>query len=168
MLDFDLAALYEVPTKRLKEQVRRNIQRFPDDFMFELSEPEWRELVANCDRFPETMKHSSVPPFAFTEHGVTMLASVLRSETAVKISIQVVRAFVAMRQLLMSNTIVTAELAEIRAKLALLEHTDEETLEALNDLSEDLRRDIDNIYTAIAELSIKKPATPRAPIGYKK
>ena len=68
MFDFDLAEMYNVLTKRLKEQVRRNIVRFPDDFMFELTKNEWNELVANCDRLPENIKHSSVTPFAFTEN----------------------------------------------------------------------------------------------------
>lgn len=67
MLDFDLAEMYDVQTKRLKEQVRRNIERFPPDFMFELTKNEWTELVANCDQLPENLKHSTVTPFAFTE-----------------------------------------------------------------------------------------------------
>lgn len=67
MLDFDLASLYQVETKRLKEQVKRNIERFPDDFMFILTQNEWTELVANCDQLPKTLKHSYIKPSAFTE-----------------------------------------------------------------------------------------------------
>ena len=78
MLDRDLAELYGVETKRLNEQVKRNLERFPSTFMFPLSKSEMVELVANCDRF-RTMKHSSVPMTAFTEHGILMLASVLKS-----------------------------------------------------------------------------------------
>lgn len=83
MIDSDLAILYDVPTKRLKEQVKRNIGRFPEDFMFELTKIEKDELVANCDRLAN-LKHSSVNPLAFTEQGVSMLSSVLRSEKANK------------------------------------------------------------------------------------
>ena len=73
MIDYDLAILYNVPTKRLKEQVRRNIQRFPDDFMFALTQDEKDQLVANCDRL-QTLKHSSILPMVFTEQGVAMLS----------------------------------------------------------------------------------------------
>jgi hypothetical protein len=92
MLDRDLAELYGVPTKRLNEQVKRNAKRFPSDFMFLLTKGEMRELVANCDRFSK-MKHSSVPMTAFSEHGIIMLASVLKSGMAIKASIRVVHAF---------------------------------------------------------------------------
>ena len=85
MLDFDLAEMYGVPTKALKQAVKRNMKRFPSDFMFELTKNEWKELVTNCYHMPETMKHSYIPPFAFTEHGVTMLSSVLRSDIAIEV-----------------------------------------------------------------------------------
>ena len=101
MLDRDLAELYGVPTKRLNEQVRRNAERFPSDFMFVLSKNEMTELVANCDRFVK-MKHSSVPMTAFTEHGIIMLASVLKSGIAIEASIRITHAFVAMRRTLAS------------------------------------------------------------------
>jgi hypothetical protein len=99
MLDTDLAEIYGVSTKRLNEQVRRNPEKFPHDFMFRLSRRETEELVANCDRF-KMLKHSSVTPHAFTEHGALMLASVLNSPIAVQASVQVVRAFVRLRMLL--------------------------------------------------------------------
>ena len=101
MLDRDLAELYGVPTKRLNEQAKRNAERFPVDFMFHLSKTEMAELVANCDRF-KTMKHSSVPMTAFTEHGIIMLASVLKSSVAIEASIRITHAFVAMRRALAS------------------------------------------------------------------
>jgi len=69
MLDFDLAAIYQVETRRLKEQVRRNIERFPDDFMFQLSKSEWKEVIANCDNLPENIKYSPITPLAFTQEG---------------------------------------------------------------------------------------------------
>ena len=97
MLDRDLAAVYQVMTKRLNEQVRRNIERFPEEFMFQLTKDEMNELVANCDRF-KTMKHSSVAMTAFTEQGVAMLSAVLKSDIAVRESIRIIKAFVAMRK----------------------------------------------------------------------
>jgi len=103
MIDRDLAHLYGVEPKRLGEQVRRNIDRFPDAFRFQLTEAEKNELVANCDRF-QPLKHSSVLPYAFTEQGVAMLSAVLRSDTAVNVSIQIMQAFVSMRRLLAAST----------------------------------------------------------------
>ena len=102
MLDRDLATLYGVETKRLNEQVRRNIERFPKHFRFQLSDYETNELVANCDRL-HNLKHSNVNPFVFTEQGVAMLSTVLHSETAVRISIQIMDAFTAMRHFISSH-----------------------------------------------------------------
>jgi len=113
MLDADLAILYGVSTKRLNEQVKRNRSRFPDDFMFQLTENEKAEVVANCDHLKQ-LKFSPNLPHAFTEHGAIMLATVLNSPVAVLASIQVVRAFVKLRQMLSTNK-------ELAHKLALLE-----------------------------------------------
>ena len=99
MLDHDLATLYDVETTALNQAVKRNIERFPSNFRFQLSGEETNELVTNCDRF-EKMKHSSSLPFAFTEQGVAMLSAVLRSQTAIRVSIQIMEAFVAMRRFL--------------------------------------------------------------------
>ena len=88
MIDRDLSELYRVETKVLNQAVKRNIERFPEEFMFELTSFEKNELVTNCDRF-KTLKHSSSNPYAFSEQGVAMLSAVLRSETAVKVSIQI-------------------------------------------------------------------------------
>ena len=99
MLDRDLAELYGVQTKVLNQAVKRNIERFPEEFMFVVSGEEMGELVTNCDRFTN-MKHSSVPMRAFTEHGIIMLASVLRSNAATLVSIRITRTFVAMRRTL--------------------------------------------------------------------
>jgi hypothetical protein len=99
MLDVDLAALYEVPTKALNQAVKRNPARFPDDFMFQLTVAERNELVTKCDRLTN-LKHSSVMPHVFTESGVAMLSSVLNSERAVLINVQIVRAFIRLRQML--------------------------------------------------------------------
>ena len=99
MLDVDLAELYGVSTRRLNEQVKRNSERFPREFMFQLTEAEKKEVVANCDHLAK-LKYSHVQPYAFTEYGAIMLASVLNSPLAVQASIQVVKAFVSLRQLL--------------------------------------------------------------------
>src|ERR1035437_4325500 len=92
MIDTDLASLYEISTKVLKQQVKRNIDRFPEDFMFELTNDEKIELVTNCDRLAN-LKHSSVNPLVFTEQGVAMLSSVLKSDKAIKINIEIMRTF---------------------------------------------------------------------------
>lgn len=97
MVDTDLAEMYDVETKVLNQSVKRNIQRFPEAFRFQLNDKEKMELVTNCDRF-EKLKHSSVNPHAFTEQGIAMLSAVLRSETAVKVSIAIMNAFVQMRR----------------------------------------------------------------------
>ena len=102
MIDRDLAELYQVENKRLNEQVKRNNSRFPETFRFQLSNSEKNELVANCDRF-EGMKHSAVNPYAFTEQGVSMLSAILRSETAIKVSIDIINAFVEMRRFIQHN-----------------------------------------------------------------
>ncbi len=103
IVDRDLAMLYGVETKVLNQAVKRNIERFPDSFRFQLSLNENNTLVTNCDRF-KTLKHSSSLPFVFTEQGVAMLSSVLRSRTAISVSIQIMNAFVAMRHYIANNT----------------------------------------------------------------
>ena len=170
MLDFDLAAMYQIQTKVLKQAVKRNIDRFPDDFMFQLSDNEWNELVTNCDRLPATIKHSSVLPSAFTQEGVASLSGILRSPVAVNAYVAIMRAFVAMRNYLTTQQVITSELSEIRTKLALLKHADEDNAAAVNDLSEDMRKELDNIYEAIGALSVKVPRArkPIQPIGFKK
>lgn len=102
MIDADLARLYSVQTKRLNEAVKRNTGRFPEDMMFQLSAQERDELVANCDRFTN-MKHSSTFPHAFTEAGVAMLSSVLNSEMAIQINLQIIRAFIRLRRMLIDH-----------------------------------------------------------------
>lgn len=174
MLDFDLAALYQVETKVLKQTVRRNLERFPEDFMFEMTEREYNCLIISLRSQIVTSNERGgrrYMPFAFTEHGVIMLASLLRSEIAVQMSVQITRAFVAMRNYIMSTRHIEAELAELRAKLELLERNGEENLAAVNDLSEDMRGEIADIYQAIAALSVKvadsRTRPPMQKIGYK-
>lgn len=115
MLDRDLAALYGVKTKYLNQQVNRNIERFPSSFMFRLTTEETTELVANCNRFA-SLKHSRFAPYAFTEHGVAMLASVLKSKIAVKISIRIIETFIRIRQIISGNNELSRRLDEIEKK----------------------------------------------------
>ena len=115
MLDTDLAILYGVTTKRLNEQVKRNHDRFPEDFMFQLNEKEKAEVVANCDHL-RRLKFSPKLPYAFTEHGAIMLSAVLNSPIAVQASIQVVRVLVRLRQMRASNTELSRKLDALEKK----------------------------------------------------
>ncbi len=127
MVDRDLAELYGVETKRITEAVKRNIERFPEEFRFQLCEKEMNELVANCDQF-KSLKHSSIASYVFTEQGVAMLSAVLHSQTAVQVSIRIMNAFVQLRHYVSSQIVKTddkAELTEIRRLLLLhIDHCD--------------------------------------------
>ncbi|WP_288487891.1 ORF6N domain-containing protein [uncultured Alistipes sp.] len=171
MLDSDLAELYQVETKALKQAVRRNIERFPEDFMFEISNEEFNSLKDSLRSQFVTSNRGGIRymPFAFTEMGVAMLSSVLRSETAIQANIAIMRAFVAMRNYFAQTAVVSAELAEMRSRLLLVERDCRENLEAMNDLSEDVRNEFDTVFEAIGALSVKIPKAnvPRQPIGFK-
>src|ERR1035438_6332179 len=145
MVDADLAALYGVPTKRLKEQVKRNIKRFPKDFMFELTALEKKELVANCDRL-SNLKHSSATLMVFTEQGVAMLSSVLRSDKAIQINIEIMRTFARYRAWLKDNDELRKELKKIDSKM--------------DDIFQFLLDKIDELHQQKNE--------PRKEIGYKR
>ena len=134
MIDRDLAELYGVEVKRLNEQVKRNIGRFPAEFRFQLDNTEKEELVANCDRF-ENLKHSSVNPYAFTEQGVAMLSAVLRSETAVKVSIQIMQAFVQMKKFISVNAGIFQRLDKVERKQIETDQKFEQVFKALEDKS---------------------------------
>ena len=169
MLDFDLAELYQVETRVVNQSVKRNIKRFPQDFMFQLTAEEWISMSSQIVTTSPNKRPKTAMPYAFTEYGVIMLASLLRSNLAIEVSVFITRAFVAMRNYIMSTRHIEAELDAVKTKLELLERNDEENLEAVNDLSEDVRKEIDNIYMAIAALSTK-PATappPAKKIGFK-
>lgn len=116
MLDFDLALLYEVENRALKQSVKRNLDRFPDDFMFKLSKNEWQELITNCDKLIDTVKFSPTTPYAFTEQGVAMLTSVLRSKKAIQVNIAIMRAFVLIRNFALTNKDLTQKLEKLESK----------------------------------------------------
>jgi phage regulator Rha-like protein len=115
MVERDLAELYGVKTKRLNEQVRRNIKRFPNDFMFQLTKNEKEELVAICDRF-NSLKHSTVLPHVFTQEGIAMLSSVLNSDRAIQVNIQIMRAFVQLRKIALTNRDLKRKVDEMERK----------------------------------------------------
>ena len=118
MLDRDLAKLYEVETKKLNQAVKRNIIRFPMEFMFKLTDNESLKLVTNCDRF-RTLKHSSSTPYAFTEHGIAMLSSILKSKRAVEINIEIIKTFIKLRHYLISQAETNEQISELRKLLML-------------------------------------------------
>lgn len=148
MLDFHLAELYSVKTKVLKQAVKRNILRFPQDFMFELTKEEWDGLVTNCDQFPESLKHSSVNPMVFTEQGIAMLSSILKSQTAIDMNIAIMRAFVLLRQMVIGY---------------------EELLRRIEELETSTDAQFSELYQALTELLSKKQLEekPRPRIGYR-
>lgn len=177
LLDFQLAELYGVETKRLNEAVKRNIERFPSDFMFRISREELanirsqfattypqgtdnEQVVSLLSRAPRDKRTSSALPYAFTEQGVAMLSSVLRSETAVQVNIAIMRAFVMARQIVAETRENALAINELRLKMQMLEDALENNLGAVNDLSEEMRQELDNIYNAIGALSIKVQDSP--------
>jgi hypothetical protein len=167
MLDFDLAKLYQVETKVLNQAVKRNIKRFPPDFMFQLTAEE--VLIMRSQFVTSSKRKLSAQPFAFTEQGVAMLSGVLKSNIAIEANIAIMRAFVQVRQYLLTAASVSSELKELRVKVDLLQLQQDENLGAVNDLSEDVRGEIDNLYLAIAELSTRleeKRNEPRPRIGF--
>ena len=169
MLDADLAKLYQVETKVLNQAVRRNIKRFPEDFMFQLDNKEFANLKSQI--VTSSWGGRRTPPLAFTEEGIAMLSSVLHSDIAIAANISILRAFVKVREYLLMASTVSAEVKELRAKVDLLAMQQEENLAAVNDLSEDVRKDIDNLYLAIGELSSRmeaKKCEPQRKIGFKR
>ena len=169
MLDFDLAALYGVETKVLKQGVKRNIRRFPIDFMFELTQEEFNSLRS---QFVTSNKRGGTRymPFAFTEQGVAMLSSILNSETAIEVNISIIRAFVSIRQYLSVTNNPIKEIEDLKQRMKALEKGTEDTIAAINDLSEDTRKELDDIYLALSQLADKQKQitrkSERKPIGF--
>ena len=169
MLDFDLAALYGVETKVLKQGVKRNIRRFPIDFMFELTQEEFNSLRS---QFVTSNKRGGTRymPFAFTEQGVAMLSSILNSETAIEVNISIIRAFVSIRQYLYVTNNPIKEIEDLKQRMKALEEGTEDTIAAINDLSEDTRKELDDIYLALSQLADKQKQitrkSERKPIGF--
>lgn len=151
MLDRDLAALYGIETKRLKEQVKRNISRFPKDFMFELTKEEfanWRSQIATSNSEKMSLRYL---PMVFTEHGVLMLSSVLNSDKAIQTNIQIMRIFSKVRQMLLDTTDLKIDILQIQKKL------------------KNHDKNIELVFSYLDELTDKKESEiSRTKIGYKK
>lgn len=173
ILDRDLAALYQVETRVLNQAVKRNLERFPEDFMFQLTKEECLKSQIVILNLPQG-KHLKFMPYAFTEHGVVMLASLLRSEIAVKMSVQITRAFVAMRQALVSLSATEAKIEILNEKIARLNMYVEEVLRDQNDINETQRAineetamQLEAINQSLAELQMpKRYEKPMRRIGF--
>ena len=156
ILDFDLAELYQSDTRSLNQAVKRNIKRFPPDFMFQLTTDEWSVLISQfvTSSWGGTRKR----PFAFTEQGVAMLSGLLKSDIAIEVNISIMRAFVAMRQYRLNST-PSPLLKELKDRI-----------EALEDITEENEEKFDEIYLALAQLAQKNKQNnkPRNPIGFVK
>lgn len=152
MLDFDLAELYQVSTGALNQSVKRNAKRFPSDFMFQITQEEFDNLKSQI--VTSSWGGTRKLPNAFTEQGLAMLSGMLNSDVAVNMNIRIMRAFVSMRAYLLQGNIATA-LNSLYHRVKTLEKTSDETLEAINDLSEDFRRETDEIYFALSQLAQK-------------
>ena len=177
MLDRDLAQLYGVETKVLNQAVRRNLERFPEDFMFELTKYEANLLeISSRSQFVTLNKgrgsNYKYAPLVFTEQGVAMLSSVLRSSTAIQVNISIMRDFVTMRNYVSTVSVASAELAEFKERLKLIEQSCKDNADAVCDLSEDIQKELDEIYLALSQLAAKQKDTDtgknRAKIGFKK
>ena len=158
MIDADLAALYGVPTKRLNEQVKRNAERFPADFMFQLTADEKAEVVANCDHLAK-LKFSKAPPVAFTEHGAIQASNVLASPQAVEMGVYVVRAFVRLREALSGTKELAAKLDALGQKTELLSLQHET-------FAGNTRAQLKQVFEALRQLMAPPAEPPKRPIGF--
>jgi outer membrane murein-binding lipoprotein Lpp len=182
MLDYDLASIYGVETRTLNQAVKRNIDRFPEDFMFRLSSSEWEILTHNLliDNMPSQFviasidrRNKSLPPYAFTEHGAVMLASVLRSPSAIQMSVAVTRAFIAMRQAISAMLSYDLKIEQLSHKVDQLNAHVDEIMHDQNDINNqqelinsELAVQIETINEALEQLMEKKDA-PSNPIGFR-
>ena len=139
MLDADLAELYGITTKALNQGVKRNVERFPSDFMFQLSAEEKHEVVTNCDHLTR-LKFSASLPYAFTEHGALMLGNVLKSSRAIEVSLIVVRAFVQLREMLSTHKELALKLEELERKTTSHDQAIAGLIDAIRSLMQKPRR----------------------------
>ena len=168
MLDFDLASLYQVETRALNQAVKRNIERFPEDFMFQLTAEEWALISSQFVMTSRAKRPKTALPLAFTEHGALMLSSVLRSDVAIEICIKVTRAFIAIRRSLTTMTL-SGKVAQLEHGLKAIRDEMEEILADQNDINEMTSAQLDAISMALAELQSDKnrlTEKPRRPIGF--
>ena len=166
MLDRDLAMLYGIETKVLKQAVKRNLKRFPSDFMFELT-PDEVECLRSQIVTSNGRGGNRYMPFAFTEQGVAMLSSIINSEAAIEININIMRAFVEVRQMLAQPK--TDKFAVLKQRIEKLENYIEEVITDVNDVNEDTRMQIELINESLAGLQAEKKTlkASHSPIGFK-
>ncbi len=169
MLDRDLAELYQVETRRINEQVKRNISRFPEDFMFQLNADEFSNLISQN----ATSKWGGLRkrPYAFTELGIAMLSSVLSSEIAIQVNINIMRAFVTMRHAISSIATQDLKIEKIEHKLDSLSVYIDDVLRDQNDINDDTATQLELISQTLAELqaenAVRKTFQERKPVGFK-
>ena len=168
MLDFDLAEMYQVETRILNQSVKRNQSRFPEDFMFQLTNEEWADMSSQFVMTSRAKRPKSALPLAFTEHGVVMLSSILRSDIAIQTSVLIVRAFVAIRQLIAKFPV--DRVGQLENQMEELKNYIEEAFTDYNDINEDTRTQLELINQTLAELQAQKATAdkPRNPIGFRK
>ncbi|MEA5127671.1 MAG: ORF6N domain-containing protein [Proteiniphilum sp.] len=167
MIDRDLAVMYGIETRVLNQAVKRNIGRFPPDFMFQLTQTEWENISSQFVMTSRTKRPKSALPFAFTEHGVVMLSSVLRSDVAIAANIFIVRAFVALRQVVSSPA--NSENKYLKNEIKELKQYIEEVFADQNDINEDTRIQLELINQSLAELQATNKlaaSRPRKQIGF--
>ena len=155
MIDRDLATLYRVETKVLNQAVKRNLERFPENFRFQLNDKEKQQLVTDCDRF-EKLKHSSNNPYAYTEQGVAMLSAVLHSKTAIKVSIHIMQAFVEMKKFMATNAGIFHRLDKVEQKFLQSDENFKKLFKALEDKKIIPKQDIffkDQVFDAYSFVS---------------
>jgi hypothetical protein len=169
LLDRDLADLYQVTTGNLNKAVKRNIRRFPSDFMFQLTREEFEQLKTDLifQFGSSSWGGTRKLPYAFTEQGVAMLSGVLHSDIAVDMNIAIMRAFIAIRRMAASLPAAAADIAQLRRDFEELKMDIEEILENQNEINEDTRMQLDLINESLAQLQAKSPApSPRRRIGF--
>ncbi|WP_300701127.1 ORF6N domain-containing protein [Bacteroides sp.] len=167
MIDKDLAELYQVTTGNLNKAVKRNIKRFPSDFMFQLTAEEWNSLRFQIGILETGKgKHTKYLPYAFTEQGLAMLSGVLNSDIAIEVNINIMRAFVAVRQLI--STPPTDRISNLEQEVQELKAYLEEVFTDQNDINEDTRTQLELINQTLAEMQAQRKANnkPRNPIGF--
>ena len=155
IIDRDLAFLYGVETKALNQAVKRNEARFPSDFRFQLDDSEKDELVTICDHF-KTLKHSSVNPYAFTEQGVSMLSAILKSDIAINMSVEIIRAFVSMRKIINSNNLLFSKIYELEKRQMSYEIKTDSKIEIVLNALENKNQKITQTISKQLELDFKK------------
>ena len=168
MLDFDLAEMYGVETRVMNQAVKRNLKRFPDDFMFQLTETEWKGISSQFVMTSRAKRPKSAIPFVFTEQGVAMLSGLLNSDVAIEANIRIMRAFVFVRNMLTNPPM--DELSELKKEVRELKEYMEEVFTDYNDINEDTRMQLELINESLAELQAQKKLSgkPRNPIGFVK